>query len=145
VGRSGKQLTVCFHVDDLLCASESEKDIMSFSSELKKLYIDITLHTGSKHDYLGIDIDFTKVGFCKLDMTKYVKEILISMNVNKKSKTPASIGLFDVDGNSELLSVVAKMLYLAKRARGDILPTVSFLLREFWHQQYKIGISWEKY
>lgn len=62
-GSSGKQLTLCFHVDDLLCACEDNKELLDFADQLKLLYIDITLHTGIVHDYLGMDIDFTEIGF----------------------------------------------------------------------------------
>lgn len=129
-------MTLCFHVDDLLCACEDNKDLLDFADQLKLLYIDITLHTGIVHDYLGMDIDFTEIGFCKLDMTKYIKELILEMKVTKNSHIPAFNKLFIIDEESKLLStedkemfhhVVAKMLYLAKRARGDILTTISFL------------------
>jgi hypothetical protein len=69
-------------------------------------------------------------------MTKYVSDILKENNVLKKSISPAADLLFQVNDESELLdekdceifhSVVAKILYLAKRARGDVLPATAFL------------------
>lgn len=69
-------------------------------------------------------------------MTIYIKELILEMKVTKNSHIPAFNKLFIIDEESKLLStedkemfhhVVAKMLYLAKRARSDILTTISFL------------------
>jgi hypothetical protein len=83
-GKTGKQLTICFHVDDLLCASIEQHDLDEFIQELKSMYVDITVNTGLKHDYLGIDVDFSEEGCCKIDMTKYIKNILKDFNIKKK-------------------------------------------------------------
>jgi Reverse transcriptase (RNA-dependent DNA polymerase) len=136
VSDSDKQLTVCFHVDDLLCASECEDDLEQFASYLKTKFIDITINEGLTHDYLGMNIDFTEKGFCKLDMRKYIDKVLLFAKVIYKAKTPAEDNLYDVFEQSTLLegndkdhfhSVVACILYLAKRARPDLLTAVSFL------------------
>jgi Reverse transcriptase (RNA-dependent DNA polymerase) len=136
VGKSGKQLTVCFHVDDLLCASESNEDLELFATELNMIYTDININRGMKHDYLGIDIDFSESGFCAIDMTKYIQDIITTHNVEGTKTSPADDDLFKVDNNSEILnvndkdmfhSIVAKLLYVTKRARGDILTTVAYL------------------
>jgi hypothetical protein len=129
-------MTVCFHVDDLLCVSENKDDLEALSSYLKTKFIDITLNDGLIHDYLGMTIDFTEKGYCKLDMCKYIQKILDYAHVEKKSKTPADVSLYQIDEESELLglkdkehfhSVVACILYPAKRARPDLLTAVSFL------------------
>jgi hypothetical protein len=136
MGKSGKQLTVCFHVDDLLCATECNDDLESFAVELNSIYTDININRGIRHDYLGIDIDFTEDGFCEVDMTRYIQEIIVEYNVMGNKKSPASDNLFLVNMDSQLLdeddsimfhSIVAKLLYLSKRARGDILPSVAYL------------------
>jgi hypothetical protein len=87
-------------------------------------------------DYLGNDLDFTDEGYCKLDMTKYIKKLLLEMKVTKSSHISSHANLFIIEESSPLLSTedkilfhhkVAKMVYLAKRARGNILTSISFL------------------
>jgi hypothetical protein len=71
-------------------------------------------------------------------MDGYVNELISDCDENVKgtSKTPATSELFDIDKDSPLLqkeekdwyhSYTAKLLYLGKRVRPDILTTCSFL------------------
>lgn len=69
-------------------------------------------------------------------MIKYIDECLLWSKVPGESLTPALSDLFEVDINDEIVGKdeqddfhtgVAKLLYLAKRCRPDILPAISFL------------------
>ena len=73
-----------------------------------------------------------------ITMTDYLTEAIeeSGMNISKSSPTPATKKLFDVDKLSPLLSraegevfhsVAAKLLYVAVRARMDLLLAVIFL------------------
>ena len=65
-------------------------------------------------------------------MEKYVQDVLDGYQVIGHAATPASVNLFDLRespalNTDELHSRVAKLLYLAKRVRPDILTPVAFL------------------
>ena len=69
-------------------------------------------------------------------MERYVVDLHNLEQVNGFAATPALENLFEIDGASSLLSeddkehfhsVVAKLLFLAKRARPDLLTAVTFL------------------
>ena len=59
-GTDGKQLTVVFHVDDLLVTSEYAGDLDEFEAYMKRTYNIITSKRGPKIDYLAMTMDFTR-------------------------------------------------------------------------------------
>jgi hypothetical protein len=72
----------------------------------------------------------------RVSMPAFVDSILDDFRVNGPKKSPSDKSLFEVDKESETLnqrerenfhSMVAKILYLGKRCRPDILAVVSFL------------------
>ena len=80
--------------------------------------------------------DLTMPGVAKVSMTGYVDDMLKEVGTVKGARTPATEGLFDVRSDIAEVSEeqritfhrhVAKMLYLAKRARPDCLTAVAFL------------------
>ena len=132
----GKQLTVAFHVDDLMISCEDQEAIESFLKFLQDTYKTITVNRGTVQNYLGMTFTFSESGTVNIAMDGYVNDVIKSYEVTKKSSTPAAADLFEVNDKSALLSKaskeifhsrVAKLLYLAKRARPDTLLAVSFL------------------
>ena len=91
---------------------------------------------GKKHDYLGMVVDLTEKGRVIIDMVKYVESMIEDFPVkNKVSKSPAAENLLDI-GTGKLLdkgkseayhTTVAKGLFLCKRSRPDIQPTIAVL------------------
>jgi hypothetical protein len=80
--------------------------------------------------------DYRRKGSVKISMEKYVADLLAADQTSKTAATPATLELFSVDTNSPALdakqkeefhSRVAKLLYLAKRIRPDILCATNFL------------------
>jgi hypothetical protein len=82
--------------------------------------------------------DFSKKGKVKVGMTKYVESMLEDFPEKLKSTdtavTPASNGLFNKGPQGRKLNeehadayhtMVAKALFLCKRARPDIQPTIA--------------------
>lgn len=142
ITESGHQLTVVIYVDDLLitCASGTEVDaIIGF---LRAKFNTITVHDGQNISYLGMSLDFSADGKVKITMPGYVNDVLNELGVQGTAVTPATTDLFDVSseevekGEVRVLSskeaktfhtTVAKLLYLAKRARPDILCAITFL------------------
>ena len=142
---NGKQLTVTWHVDDLKASHGDKKIIDDFVQWIKDKYEDVTLvkpSRGKKHDYLAMLLDYESVpGAVVIDMTRYVKAMIEEFKFgeelgNEKPKTPAAGHLFDVRDDAvkldaeraeEFHTVVAKALFVCKRSRCDIQPTVTFL------------------
>ena len=81
--------------------------------------------------------DFTESQKVKITMNGYIQDLLLyCQDMEGTAKTPAANNLFDIDENSEQLdekkrqnfhSIVAKLLYLSKRVRPDLLTAISFL------------------
>jgi hypothetical protein len=56
---AGKQLTVVWHMDNLKGSCEGDFELTKFSCYLGKIYgLRLSMHTGRKHDYLGVDMEF---------------------------------------------------------------------------------------
>jgi hypothetical protein len=100
---------------------------------------EVVIHRGKIHDYLGMEIDFSEKGKVKMGMTEYVESMLEVFPEKIKSTdtvvTPASDDLFN-EGQGKKLNaehadayhmMVAKALFLCKRARPDIQPTIAVL------------------
>jgi hypothetical protein len=134
--RNGHQVTVCLYVDDILCTSIAEEDIAWLVALLRGKYKTVTLNDGKVHSYLGQTFDFTEPGQVSVSMEGYVRDVLDSYEVTGYRATPAATHLYDIAADLELLeergqrefhSRVMKLMFLAQRARPDILTAVAFL------------------
>lgn len=110
--------------------------IEDLAAGLVKRYGEITRKNGPVINYLGMVFDLTTLGEARVTMTGFVDEMLKECGITGKARTPATEGLFDVRLDVETVTeqqrvtfhrCVAKLLYLAKRARPDCLTAVSFL------------------
>jgi hypothetical protein len=95
----------------------------------------ITMQVGNQQSYLGMQISLGD-GYATITMSNYVDKLLKKYGEVTDKTTPGKKGVFLVDEQArELLTderkafhrTVAKLLYLSKRARPDILTVVSFL------------------
>ena len=132
----GVQCTIAVHVDDLMITSTNIAMIESVSTGLIKRYGDITRRDGPLVNYLGMVFDLTTAGVARVSMTGYVEEMLKESGTKGSARTPATEGLFNVRQDAEMATEercvkfhrqVAKMLYLAKRARPDCPTAVAYL------------------
>lgn len=133
---NGVQCTVAVHVDDLIITSESEEMIMDLKGFMKKRYGEITSADGPVLNYLGMVFDLSVRGQVKMTMQGYVEDVIAYSGIVGHSRSPATSGLFDTRDGAVLVSetqrswfhsVVAKLAYLAKRARPECLTAVAFL------------------
>jgi hypothetical protein len=109
------------------------------------------VHRGKTHKYLGVLLDFSHKGQCQVTMHDYIDGILQAYDLAIKdhnngyqivekcprAKTSAAPdNLFVVNEDSKKLSneaaaafhtIVAKALYVTKRARLDISLAIAFL------------------
>lgn len=145
----GKQMTICFHVDDCKISHKHPKQVDKMINYLRKEYESIfedgsgamKVSRGPVHKYLGMTLDYSVRGQVSISMYDYIEEILDAFNkvAPKEAGTKSSAApenLFTVNEDCEKLShdeavafhnIVAKTLYATKRARPDTCTSVSFL------------------
>ena len=98
----------------------------------------MTVTRGKLHNFVGMDLEFREDGTCAILMMDYIKECFEAYGevICKGVNTPGKHDLFHIDNEAKALSeekmdishhIVAKLLYVSKRARVDIDLTVSFL------------------
>jgi hypothetical protein len=121
------------YVDDILALVDKE-EAEKIRRYLDKRFGKVQFEVGREISYLGMQICIKENGII-IDMTFYAKKILEDEDV-QVMRSPATKNMFIVNKSSRLLgeedrkqfhTKTAKLLYLAKRARPDILTAVSFL------------------
>jgi hypothetical protein len=125
-----------FYVDDLKSSHKMKLVNDRFKRWLNQKYgkhSKVTATRGKVHDYLGMELDYSKQGELKINMTKYVenmfKDFPVQLGKKDVAKTPAGDNLFNLGTGAKLdmkrleifHTFVAKGLFLCKRARPDIL------------------------
>jgi hypothetical protein len=122
----GKQITICFHVDDCKISHESSKVIGDtidwLRSEYESIFEDgsgaMKVHRGKVHKYLGMSLDFSHKGQCRVSMYDYVDGILeafddavkkyddgyFKVGKRRSKSSAAPDNLFIVDEDCEKLS-----------------------------------------
>jgi hypothetical protein len=107
------------------------------------------VHRGKVHKYLGVSLDFSHKGQCRVTMYDYLNGILQAFDAAVKNhgdgftpvtrqhfKTPAPDNLFVVNKDCEKLleavsadfyTIVAKTLYVTKRATPDTCLAIAFM------------------
>jgi hypothetical protein len=135
---NGKQITIAFHVDDLLITCEDQRAIDWFVDSLKHRYDSITVHQDKVLHYLGLTIDLSVPGKALMSQFGLLDTLLNHYEVDrsKPASTPALPAILHETSRSEVLSkqsseayhsIVATLLYVAKRTRPDILLAVNIL------------------
>ena len=107
-----KQLMLVWHVNDIKASHVKESVITEFIEWLKHTYEYIfedglgamQVSRGKKHDYLGMQLDFTKNGKVKFTMDDYVMDMVRVFHPHDKTtqtaKTPTAEHLFKVNNNA---------------------------------------------
>ena len=125
---SSNQITICVHVDDLLMTCIDQKVMNSEVEKLVEIFGSLSVSYGKMQNYLGMVFDFTTEGTDMIEMKNNIEELLKYTETKTSAPTSAEVNLLDVNDKNELLSdverakfhtVVAKLLYLAKRVRPD--------------------------
>jgi hypothetical protein len=95
-------------------------------------------------------MDFSEKGVVKLTMEKFMKDLFEKFPTDELAPNPALPNLFTISNDEELLqrcereafhSCVAKLLYLAKRVRPDILTPVAYLTTRVSNPSFE---DWKK-
>ena len=133
---NGQQCTIMVYVDDLLVTCKEQAGLNQVITQLEETFQgDIKWSCDKDLSYLGMHLKIED-GHVVISMEAYLDGVLGELDVKGTVTTPATANLFNVNSRSPLLSadgtkkfhtVVAKLLYLAKRVRLDILLAIAFL------------------
>ena len=139
---NGSQCTIGWHVDDLKISHVDGSMNCEILTILQQEYGKEALipsTTGKVHNYLGMTINYSTPGKVVFHMEDYIDWMINECPeglLKGNPASPAANHLFDINPECENLSseeankfhhFVAKLLYLAKRTRRDILLAVAFL------------------
>ena len=126
----GKQMTICWHVDDLKVYHVDEAEVTKIERWLKGLYGNISVSRGKIHTYLGMQLEYTNEGKCFVTMEQYTHEIIEGFPevIDGTASTPASDHLFKIRNEEDAKVLpeeqpsafhwtVAQLLFLSGRAR----------------------------
>ncbi len=76
---NGKQITICWHVDDLFVGHDDPNVVTKFLDWLAHQYDTddkkLNVVRGHKHDYLGMNLDFSTAGTVNIDMIPYMPKV----------------------------------------------------------------------
>ena len=118
----GKQMTVVWHVDDLKTSHKNADTVDALIKNLRERYgkeVDLTIHRGKVHDYLGMKLYYPKQGKVIINMTDYLKKILDELpdKYQGRAITPAANHLCGVNETVHRLSekdatIVENILFL---------------------------------
>jgi Reverse transcriptase (RNA-dependent DNA polymerase) len=134
----GSQCTIAWYVDDTKISHVNPDVVTRIIDILEGHFGKMTVTRGKEHTFLGMNIVYTEDRTARITMKQYLQEALdeSKMDIKYEAATPARKNLFDVDQEAAPLSkteaetfhsVTSKLLYVAIRARMDILLPVGFL------------------
>ena len=130
------QMTIMFHIDDLLMAHMHPHIVTLFIKKLEHVYgkrDPLTITRGLVHEYLGMTFDLREKGEVILSQYDFVKklhdDLPDEMKTGRYRYTPAPDDLFKISESSPKLDcgrketyhhIAAKTLWLSQRSRNDI-------------------------
>jgi hypothetical protein len=140
------RLLCALHVDDLLVSADDHSQLDHLLVLLQSEFKEVKVKSEDVNSYLGMRLRQTDDAI-EVDMIAYVEECIAWSKVTGSAITPAEADLFEIDDKldpvdeaqrEDFHTGVAKLLYLAKRCRPDILlyyylllvfPCYAFILR----------------
>jgi hypothetical protein len=136
----GIHILLIMYVDDILILSEEGDLCKEVRLLIERKYQKVTCEMGDKINYLGMILERVTDGFT-ISMKAYVMDILKEYGKDvKKCISLAKANLFEAEENDEVIKdrakfhmMVAKLLYLGKRGRADILLPVQYLCMRVKH------------
>ena len=139
IEKDNKQTTLVIHVDDMMISSSDDKRLDKVIKEIEDLYPGLTKNRGKILNYIGMTFNYEQLGKVSISMEGFIKDLLEDcVEIVGVSTSPANNNLFTIDETSPLLpdkmreryhSLTAKLLYLSKRTRPDILTSIAYLTK----------------
>ncbi len=136
---NGTQMTIRWHVDDLMMSHLSQDKIMKVVQGIKDIYWENLAETvGTVPDYLGMTFDYSFTKEERINMWDYFRKVIKEFpeEITGVCTTPVSDHLFKVQEDGRKLSedlaevfhhTVYQLLFASNRARHDIQMAMSFL------------------
>ena len=135
---NGRQCTIAWYVDDTKVSHAESAVVTEVIAQIEERFGKMTVKRGKEHVFLGMDIRYMPNGTAEITMRDYLEEAIAEsgLDIKRTEASPARRDLFELCDKSEALlkseaesfhHVVAKLLYVATRARGDILLAIIFL------------------
>ncbi len=137
----GEQLTIIWQVDNLVVSCKLDFPLTKFSCYLSKIYRPkLTMHTGRKHSYLGVGLEFTAEESLEVSMVKYLGNVIKGFPemITGTPTSPTGDRLFDIRDEMDARPLkeeravafhhtTAQLLFMATRSRRDIQTALAFL------------------
>ncbi len=101
---NGTQMTLRWHIDDLMISHISQRKILEFVRHIKDIYGDnLAKNVGMTHDYLGMTFDYAFEGGVWINMCKYLSKVIEDFpeEITGVSATPADDYLFKAREDGE--------------------------------------------
>ncbi len=74
---NGSQITVCWHIDDLMISHVDSNVINELLRTIKGIYGEnLAKKTGNVHDYLGMAFDYATSGEVRVNMRQYLDKVI---------------------------------------------------------------------
>jgi KUP system potassium uptake protein len=135
---NGKQCTIVWYVDDNKISHVDYDVVSDIINRIEKRFGKMTVTRGKVHVFLGMKITYLENGTAQILTSEYIKEAIVDFGEKLKGSatSPARRDLFEINEESKELgsgkretfhSVVAKLLYVAKRGRLDVELPIAFL------------------
>ena len=139
-------------MDDLKISHVERVVVDDVIKEIESHFGKMSVTHGNKHSYLGMEIEFIGNGKVTFLQKDHLLEVIATFgeDVSIPVTSTAKKNLFSVNENNKLLderksdtihSTTQKLLFVAKRSRPDIQPTLSFLCTRV---QKSNVTDWEK-
>jgi hypothetical protein len=132
---NGEKVTLVIHVDALFITSKSDYNHIKFEACMPAKYKEIKISKGKVKDCIGMTVKYIAPGQVSIAIDNCERYILSECGVWPLRATPAASTLFvtrdALKASHEEVqffrTFVAKLLYIAKRARPECLAAVAFL------------------
>ena len=99
----GKQLTVCWHVDDLKISCVDANKVTKMIQWMEPEYGEMNGSRGKIHDYLGMWLDYSIPGEVRIYVEEYLMGVLDDFpeDITETPETPVASNLFNVRDDNE--------------------------------------------
>jgi hypothetical protein len=97
--RNGSQLTAVWHANNLMVSCVEDFELTKFSCYLGDIYgPKLNMHTGKKHDYLGMNMEFNDDRTLDVSMIQYLQDVIEDFLevITGRAATPAADHLFNI-------------------------------------------------
>ena len=95
----GKQITICWYVDDLKIVSVNEQAVMDFIEKLEERFGVMRKSFGKKHNYLGMEVEFNDDGSVSFKVPDHIQETIddFGEDLGSAANNPANKKIFIIN------------------------------------------------